>query len=303
MTVRRGLCRGTMVLVAGLGTLLACSGGGGGSDDGEDATGGTSAVQPGTGGAGGSDPLVTGGSGGGGAPATGGDVGSGATATTGGVMPTGGAPATGGVDMTGGLPATGGTAPTGGVATGGDATGGDATGGDATGGTEACESGPLETSLPDCAIDMPAATGDYHQDCVDVINAWRWQCQCLPPLERWPEGEACADEMAQYDYEVNVGATVIEPHAGFIASICSPSGSGQCECPAWGSIESITQPREGGFGGMRESCLEMMWHEVDNPAGEQGHYEAMSSTRYAQVACGIYQGPDGDVWAVQNYSR
>ena len=24
--------------------------------------------------------------------------------------------------------------------------------------------------------------GDYHQDCVDVINAWRWQCHCLPPL-------------------------------------------------------------------------------------------------------------------------
>lgn len=52
-----------------------------------------------------------------------------------------------------------------------------------------------------------------------------------------------------------------------------------------------------------ESCLEMMWHEVDNPAGEQGHYEAMSSTSYTRVACGIHVGPDGDVWAVQNYDR
>ena len=280
--------------MAGLGTLLACSGGV--SDDGDDATGGSAvagAAGPAAGGAGGSVPLATGGSGDGRVPRTGGDLGSGATATTGSATPTGGARPTGGVDVTGGSMPTGGVKLTGGVATGGDA----------TGGAEGCESGPLETSLAECTIDLSATMGDHHQDCVEVINAWRWQCQCLPPLERWTEGEACADEMAQYDYEVNVGATEIEPHAGFIAGICSLSGRGQCECPAWGSIEGITQPREGGFGGMRESCLEMMWHEVDNPAGEQGHYEAMSSTRYAQVACGIYQGPDGDVWAVQNYSR
>ena len=32
----------------------------------------------------------------------------------------------------------------------------------------------------------------------------------------------------------------------------------------------------------------MMWHEVDNPGGEQGHYEAMSSTRYTMVARGFF---------------
>jgi hypothetical protein len=136
------------------------------------------------------------------------------------------------------------------------------------------------------------STGDYHQDCVNEINQFRWQCQCLPPLERWPEGEACADQMAQYDYQNNVA------HGGFMANLCDPSGSAQCECPGWGSVESITQGTS-----RMESCLAMMWHEVDNPGGEQGHYEAMSSTRYTAVACGIYEGPDGDVWAVQNYTR
>jgi hypothetical protein len=204
-------------------------------------------------------------------------------------VPTGGVP-------TGGVP-TGGVPPeTGGLATGGDpGTGGDPTGG--TGGAGDCDEGPLATSLPNCEIEVPPATGDYHQDCVDVINAWRWQCHCLPPLERWTEGEACADEMAEYDYGVQ------SAHAGFIADVCEPGGRGQCECPGWGSAESITHPQESGWGGERESCLEMMWHEVDNPAGEQGHYEAMSSTSHSRVACGIYVAPDGEVWAVQNYDR
>jgi hypothetical protein len=47
----------------------------------------------------------------------------------------------------------------------------------------------------------------------------------------------------------------------------------------------------------------MMWSEVDNPSGEQGHYLAMSGQEYTRVACGLYQTPEGDVWSVQNYSR
>jgi hypothetical protein len=98
--------------------------------------------------------------------------------------------------------------------------------------------------------------------------------------------------MAHYDSEQDGS------HAGFIANLCGPSGIAQNECPGWGSIESITQDQT-----RFESCISMMWHEVDNPAGEQGHYEALSSTRYQRVACGIYTTPSGDVWAVQNYNR
>jgi hypothetical protein len=134
------------------------------------------------------------------------------------------------------------------------------------------------------------STGSYYQDCVNEINQFRWQCQCLPPLERWTEGEACADQMAQYDYETN------RPHGGMMAGICEPGGSGQCECPGWGSVESITQGTS-----RMESCLAMMWHEVDNPGEEQGHYLAMSSTTFTKVACGYYTAPDGETWAIQNY--
>ena len=140
-------------------------------------------------------------------------------------------------------------------------------------------------------IVAPPSTGDYHQDCVDTINKIRADCMCLPPLARWTEGEACADQMAEYDSGQNTA------HAGFKARLCTPGGSAQCECPGWSSVASITQGTS-----RMESCLEMMWHEVDNPSGEQGHYQAMSSKTYTKVACGI-NASASDVWAAQNYSR
>lgn len=236
-------------------------------------------------------------------PATGGSAGAGAAYSTGGlqntgtVVNTGGLPAAGGLAATGGVPSTGGDIGTGGVpitggATGGDpSTGGVSTGGSpTTGGGAGCENGPLAASLPNCEIKPPAGTGDYHADCVAEVNRIRWECQCLPPLERRADGEACADQMAQYDYENNV------PHGGMQTRLCTPAGWGQCECPGWDSAESITQGTN-----FYESCLAAMWHEVDNPAGEQGHYEAMSSQEFTGVACGIYIAPDGEVWALQNY--
>ncbi len=62
-------------------------------------------------------------------------------------------------------------------------------------------------------------------------------------------------------------------------------------------ISSITQGTT-----RMESCLAMMWHEVDTPSGEQGHYVAMSSTTHTRVACGISTSAT-NVWALQNFSR
>ncbi len=218
----------------------------------------------------------------------------------GGGPPAGGAP-TGGAEVTGGAPPSGG-ALTGGVAPGdgGAATGGVAptggvqsTGGAApTGGSDACASGPLATSVPSCAPAAFTPTGDYHQDCVDRINQFRAECQCLPPLARWTEAEACADQMAAYDAAAN------SAHAAFRAELCEPGGTAQNECPGWDSAESILVDQR-----FFESCIGMMWHEVDDPSGEQGHYEALSSTRYTRVACGIYDDGSGNVWALQNYGR
>ena len=65
---------------------------------------------------------------------------------------------------------------------------------------------------------------------------------------------------------------------------------------SWPSGESITQGTD-----FYEACLAMMWHEVDDPSGEQGHYENMSDEGYTRVACGLYVTPEGEVWAVQNF--
>ena len=64
---------------------------------------------------------------------------------------------------------------------------------------------------------------------------------------------------------------------------------------SWSSWESITQGTD-----FYEACLAMMWHEVDDPSGEQGHYENMSDEGYTRVACGLYV-TEGEVWAVQNF--
>ena len=143
-----------------------------------------------------------------GAPAATGGVGASGNAPPIGSGPTGGDSSTGQPQATGGSPAATGGVP---AATGGTV----ATGGNpATGGAGGCDSGELGTSLPDCQVEPLPSTGDYHQDCVNEINQFRWQCQCLPPLERWPEGEACADQMAQYDYQNNVA------HGGVMANLC-----------------------------------------------------------------------------------
>jgi len=213
----------------------------------------------------------------------------GGAASTGGAVPTtsgtvaGGGKATGGTRSIGGARATGGSKATGGSSGIGGST-------LATAGA-ACTGSPLATSVPKCVIVAPPSTWDYHQDCVDTINKIRQDCMCLPPLQRWTDGEACADQMANYD------GTNSSAHAGFIARLCTPSGSAENECPGWGSVSSITQGTT-----RMESCLSMMWHEVDTPTGEQGHYVAMSSTTYTKVACGINSSTT-NVWALQNFSR
>lgn len=148
-----------------------------------------------------------------------------------------------------------------------------------------CEGGPLAEPIPGCQPTPVPDTGDMYADCVARINQFRWECQCLPPLDRWPEGESCADEHAEYD-------STHGAHAGFQANICSPRGNAQNECPGWGSVGQVL-----------DGCLQMMWDEgPGEPFAEHGHYINMSSTNYNRVACGFYTTAGGSVWAVQNFS-
>lgn len=144
-----------------------------------------------------------------------------------------------------------------------------------------------------CMLTAPASTGDIHQDCVDRVNQFRTQCACLPALARWTDGEACADQEAQYDSEKNTA------HAGFSDNICK-SGQGQNECPGWGSNAQVIS-----------GCLQQMWNEGPPPTSscsgdcfnQHGHYINMTSTSSTKVACGFYTTANGKIWAVQNFSK
>jgi hypothetical protein len=151
---------------------------------------------------------------------------------------------------------------------------------------EGCEGGPLELPIEGCAPEFEE-TSDFHADCVARINQLRWECQCLPPLERWEEAEDCADQQAQYDYEVD------EAHAGSRADICEPGGGSQNECPGYAPNFGIV-----------DFCLQQMWDEGPGEDFQRhGHYINMSSLTVTRVACGRYETPEGDIWSVQNFSR
>jgi hypothetical protein len=144
----------------------------------------------------------------------------------------------------------------------------------------ACETGPLAAPIPDCRPATLPSTGDNREDCVRRVNQFRWECQCLPPLQRWTAGEACADQQAANDAQVN------SPHNGFSSGICSPRGNAQNECPSWNSWDRVVS-----------GCLQQMWDEgPGEPFSAHGHYINMSSNNYSMVACG-----EGGGWFVQNF--
>jgi len=161
-------------------------------------------------------------------------------------------------------------------------------GGSSFGGTGSC--------VQDLACKPTAAplSADLHQDCVDRVNQFRTQCACLPALERWTEGEACADQMAEYD------AMQDTAHAGFSDAICDSGRGGQNECPGYSSDTQVIS-----------LCFQQMFSEgpgTENPCNGQcfedhGHYINMTSTTMTKIACGFYTTSSGKVWAAQNFTR
>lgn len=177
-----------------------------------------------------------------------------------------------------------------GAGTGGRANGGAAGAAGASGG-----SGGAGSCVPNlaCKLSPPASTGDLYQDCVDRINQFLTQCACLPALARRKDGEACANQMAEYDAGKDTA------HAGIRAKICEPGGS-QNECPGYSSNNQVI--------GL---CMQQMWDEGPPPTStctgdcyeEHGHFINMTDKDVKQVACGFYTTAAGKVWAVQNFSR
>ncbi|MBW2529568.1 MAG: hypothetical protein JRI23_35650 [Deltaproteobacteria bacterium] len=145
-----------------------------------------------------------------------------------------------------------------------------------------CAGGPLSAPIPNCRPTPAPSTGDFHQDCVDRINQFRWECQCLPPLQRWTDAEACTDQQSADD-QTSGGA-----HGNFGA--CGESA--QNTCPDWPSEEQVIS-----------GCLQMMWDEgPGEPFSQHGHYINMSSQTYSKVACGSSSSSSG-VWSNQNFAQ
>lgn len=147
-----------------------------------------------------------------------------------------------------------------------------------------CNGGPLDAPIANCRPEPLPSSGNPYADCVTRINQLRWECQCLPSLERWDAAEDCADQHAEYDSSRSA-------HAGFRDDICAPRGWAQNECPGWRSTEQVVA-----------GCLQAMWDEgPGEPYVEHGHYINMTNPAYTKVACGFYETTDGSVWSVQNF--
>jgi hypothetical protein len=198
----------------------------------------------------------------------------------------------GGGGRSNGLAGAGGTTGGAGRASGGAGGAGGASAGTANGGGGA---GGASACVPNlaCKVSPPPTTGDIYQDCVDRINQFLTQCACLPALARRKDGEACADQMAEYDASMN------SAHAGAIAKICTPGGA-QNECPGYSSNSQVI--------GL---CMQQMWDEGPPPSPDctgdcyekHGHFINMTDPDVKKVACGFYTTSSGKVWATQNFTR
>ena len=138
------------------------------------------------------------------------------------------------------------------------------------------------------------------QACVDTINQLR-ATKSLQPLQRWTDGENCADLQATDDNKTG------KAHGAWSSKkFGCDGGSGQNEC----------------LGGGITGCLNSMWNEKDKAGcagcdqctgpggctgcdfyGSQtgdvcGHYVNMSAKWFTKVACGFSSAGN---WAVQNY--
>jgi hypothetical protein len=147
-----------------------------------------------------------------------------------------------------------------------------------------CSSGALSAPMVNCQPAPLPSTGDPYADCVTRINQLRWECQCLPALQRWNAAEGCADQHAAYD-------STRSAHSGFRDDICTPRGWAQNECPGWPSEDRVIT-----------GCLQAMWDEgPGEPFSAHGHYINMTNPEYSMVACGFYETADGQFWSVQNF--
>ena len=136
---------------------------------------------------------------------------------------------------------------------------------------------PLPTANP---LPTGGSFSAARQICVDRTNEFRARVG-MRPLVRRTQSEPCIDQQAQSDAQTRV------THGAF--GRCGEFA--QNECPGWGASPESTAT----------SCLQGMFNEGPGQGPGHGHYNNMTSSKYASVACGFFIAPDGKTWLLQDF--
>lgn len=162
------------------------------------------------------------------------------------------------------------------------------------------ESKPAASSSSEKApTSSEAASADWRDYCLEVVNAKR-ATEDLPPLKRaTAERESCVEEQAAADMKAGKG------HANFGSCNESAQNTGPNVSTKWyGTPEKIV-----------DTYVNMMWDDEKKlvTSGERdpnksedysyiGHYLNMKNTRYTSLACGIAYSEDGSkAWFNMNF--
>lgn len=122
---------------------------------------------------------------------------------------------------------------------------------------------------------------------VNEINQYR-ATESLPPLQRWVEGESCADQSAMKDSQIGQAHATYEDARKECGS--GTVNFGQNALPGWNSLQEV-----------KNYGVKAMWDEKFNPNGAQGHYQTMNSSKFRKVAIGVYRMPNGKYWVNMNF--
>lgn len=183
--------------------------------------------------------------------------------------------------------------------------------------------GPRDAGAPSPTVDAgpagdagPDQFAEVRQICVDTINMYRATLS-LPPLARGNAAqEACSDEGAKYDGDLNRGkpANQVVGHESTRnrSPACAKVGFGaQDACPNWG-----VGARTGNatLADAIKRCLAQMWAEGMPPIPvadcikdstcfpKYGHWINMSSMTSKSVSCGFYNVEGTTYWMNQDFA-
>lgn len=124
---------------------------------------------------------------------------------------------------------------------------------------------------------------EYRDKFLAKINELRASVKS-PPLERWRDGESCADKQSKVDYEKQ---TTDGPHYSVRHNDwCGGVPYNQNTFPNGWTLEAVLN-----------QGLQNMW---DEPR-QYGHRDTMENPTYTKVATGFYKAPDGTYWIDMNF--